>query len=152
MALAPSCDSCLTSARGPNWIHGTSTNPILNLAKQTETAICLIEDVPCIFDQNGQTISMEKATELFESVWSIISDAFKYSNEFCSSISPKRSLKHFFIEKIGEKGLDEESQTLVLQLAEMWGAFIGDPFDQQSLKYFWLEECLDGGKSFPGYA
>jgi hypothetical protein len=102
----------------------------------------------CVFDQCGQSIDMEKATEFFELVWTIISDAFKYSNENCSNISPKTSLKDFFTQKVNEKGLSEEDQTLILQLAEMWGAFIGDPWDQQSLKYFWLEECLDGGE-FP---
>jgi hypothetical protein len=138
----------LTSPRGPNWIHGTLANPILNLAKQTETAICLVEDSMCVFDQSGQSIDVEKATEFFELVWTIISDAFKYSNENCANISPKTSLKDFFMQKVYEKGLSEEDQTLILQLAEMWGAFIGDPWDQQSLKYFWLEECLDGGELF----
>jgi hypothetical protein len=118
----------------------------LDLAKQTDTALCLIEDNTCVFDQNGQAIGMEKAAEHFDLVWAIISDAFKYSNEDFANISPKASLKDFFIEKIGEKGLSKEDQALILQMAEMWGAFIGDPWDKQSLKYFWLEECLDGGK------
>ncbi|KAK4078871.1 hypothetical protein Purlil1_11809 [Purpureocillium lilacinum] len=26
----------------------------------------------------------------------------------------------------------------------MWGSFIGDCWEEQSLKWFWLEECLDG--------
>lgn len=89
---------------------------------------------------------MEKAAEHFDLIWAIISDAFKYSNENFANISPKASLKGFFIEEIREKGLSKEGQALILQMAEMWGAFIGDPWDKQSLKYFWLEECLDGGK------
>ena len=139
----------LLKARGPNWVHGTLTNPILNLAKETGTVLCLIEDNTCVFDQNGQALSTQKATDLFDLVWVIISDAFKYSNEDFSNISPKASLKDFFTKKIREKGLSREDQALILQMAEMWGAFIGDPWDKQSLKYFWLEECLDGGKPFP---
>jgi hypothetical protein len=122
------------------------TNPIINLAKETGTALCLIEDSPLVFDQNGQVIGTEKADNHMEMVWSIISDAFKYSNEDCSNISPKKSLSDFFGEKVRETGLSEEDQTLILHMAEMWGAFIGDPLEKQSLKYFWLEECLDGGK------
>lgn len=99
-----------------------------------------------VFDQCGQAIESGKADESFELVWSIIAEAFKYSNDECSRISPKTSLKDFFTEKVSEKGFNDEDQTLILQMAEMWGAFIGDPWDKQSLKYFWLEECLDGGK------
>jgi hypothetical protein len=118
----------------------------LNLAKQTETALAAVEDSACIFGQNGEVISNEKATELLDLVWEVIREAFKYSNEDCAIISPERSLKDFFLDQVCEKGLSEEDQTLVLQMAEMWGAFIGDPLERQSLKYFWLEECLDGGE------
>ena len=45
-----------------------------------------------------------------------------------------------------ERGLEGEERKLVMQIGEMWGAFIGDPWERQSLKYFWLEECLDGGE------
>jgi hypothetical protein len=78
-------------------------------------------------------------------MWSIISDAFKFSNENCSKISPKTSLKDFFMQKLSESELSGDDRTLILQIAEMWGGFIGDQWDKQSLRYFWLEECLDGG-------
>jgi hypothetical protein len=118
----------------------------LNLAKQTGTALSIVEDHACIFDQNGEVIGHDIATELLDLVWEIIREAFKYSNEECSNISPEKSLKDFFIEQVAEKRLSAEDQMLVLQMAEMWGAFIGDPLERQSLKYFWLEECLDGGE------
>jgi len=28
----------------------------------------------------------------------------------------------------------------------MWGDFVGEPIEKQSMKYFWLEECIEGGK------
>jgi hypothetical protein len=145
--LYQDCELVLTySSRGPNWIHGTLNNPILNLAKQTGTALVTVEDQACVFDQKGEVINNDKATELLDLVWEIIREAFKYSNEECWNIAPEKSLKDFFIEQVVEKGLSEEDQMLVLQMAEMWGAFIGDPLERQSLKYFWLEECLDGGE------
>lgn len=138
----------LILSRGPSWIHGTLTNPILSIAKKTETTLCLNNDNACVFDQTGKTITTEKATAFFDIVWCTISDAFKYSNDNCSNISPKTSLKDFFLEKALENGIIEDDQTLIFQMAEVWGGFIGDPWDKQSLKYFWLEECLDGG-GFP---
>jgi hypothetical protein len=48
------------------------------------------------FDQNGHPLSPQKPTEIFDIVWAIISEAFKYSNENCASIPPELSLKDFF--------------------------------------------------------
>lgn len=99
-----------------------------------------------MYDPQGLPISREKVTDGFEKVWSIISDAFKYSNEDSANIAPSVSLKDFFRGKVAEQTLCSDDQDLILLLAEMWGAFIGDPWERQSLKWFWLEECLDGGK------
>jgi predicted NAD/FAD-dependent oxidoreductase len=30
----------------------------------------------------------------------------------------------------------------------MWGAFVGSPIQTQSLRFFWLEECIDGENLF----
>lgn len=87
----------------------------------------------------------EKAKKHSELVWGIISDAFKYSNEQSDTIPPDRSLMEFFETKIKEKDLNGPSSRLVLQMARIWGDFVGDPIERQSLKYFWLEECIDGG-------
>ena len=38
---------------------------------------------------------------------------------------------------------------LLLQMAELCGAFVGSPVYRQSLKFFWLEECIDGGTYSP---
>ncbi|KAL4958202.1 hypothetical protein BDW69DRAFT_191026 [Aspergillus filifer] len=114
---------------GPNWIHGTSTNPILRLANRTGTVLCRIVESPCIFKTDSQLMSKTKATELLDILWDIISKAFKYSNEHCVSISPTRSLQDFVIEKACHLGLSVEDQALILQIAEI-------------LKHFWLEECF----------
>lgn len=81
-----------------------------------------------------------------ELVWEIISEAFKYSNQNSASIPPEKSLVDFFRSAIREKALDEPSSDLVLQMAQLWGAFVGEPIEKQSLKFFWLEECIEGGK------
>ena len=61
------------------------------------------------------------------------------------SIPPDRSLRDFFVEQLEQKDLTEAEKKTVLQMGEMWGAFVGAPYESQSLKFFWLEECIDGG-------
>ena len=139
-AALPS-DDC----RGPNWIHGTDSNPILDLAHETKTVTSSTGEASCTIDETGRPMGQETANSLSEIVWGTIADAFKYSND-SSSIPPDKSLRDFFVEKLAEKDLPQEDKKTVLQMAQMWGAFIGDPYEQQSLKYFWLEECIDGGK------
>ena len=39
-------------------------------------------------------------------------------------------------------------RALLLQEAEAWGAFVGGPIQRQSLKFFWLEECIEGENPF----
>lgn len=136
--------SCLNVYRGPNWIHGTNNNPILDLAKETHSITCSIGEASAIIDQTGNRLDDQKARELTEVMWGIIADAFKYSHE-ADDISPNRSLKDFFEESLAVKDMSEIDKVLSLQLAETWGAFIGDAWERQSLRYFWLEECIEGG-------
>ena len=79
---------------------------------------------------------MEKgrAKEHNDIVWSIIDDAFKLSSKNSHSIPQSKSLMDFFKEKVKEKGLDENSQKLVLYMTRIWGDFIGDSIEKQSLK------------------
>ena len=110
----------LTCHSGANWIHGTDKNPILDLAKETNTATCSVGEVSCTYDEDGHLMDPEKAGAISEMVWGTISDAFKYSNE-SSSIPADRSLKDYFVEKLDEKDIDEEQKRLVVQAAEMFG-------------------------------
>lgn len=140
--------TCASKHLGPNWIHGTDHNPILDLARQTNTIACSTGEGSLTYDEYGNILDPGVANAASDVFWGMVADAFKYSNENDSSsaILPDRSLKDFFVEGLEEKGLGEADKKVVLQMAELWGAFIGDPVDRQSLKYFWLEECIDGGK------
>lgn len=130
---------------GPNWIHGTDHNPILDLAVETNTTTYSIGERQSVLDSQGKLMNATKATEYSELVWGIIADAFKYSNEDSASTPPNKSLMDYFKEKVREKDLGEDEQKVILQMAQMWGAFVGEPVDRQSLKFFWLEECIEGG-------
>ena len=42
----------------------------------------------------------------------------------------------------------ERRRELVLQMAHLWGAFVGTSVARQSLRFFWLEKSLDGEDVF----
>lgn len=82
-------------------------------------------------------------------MWLILKQAFKHSAENTSTIEPNESLLDFFSMKVKETfpNDDESSQRKVLlQMISTWGAFVGREVATQSLKFFWLEECIDGGE------
>jgi hypothetical protein len=135
---------------GPNWIHGTQENPMLEIAKDTHTAIGHWDSRSYVFDENGTLMPLEIGERYSKIMWDIILDAFRHSNKCSVDIHPDESLWDFFLAHIGVKipSTEEEyeaKRALVLQMAEMWGAFVGSPIERQSLKYFWLEECIEGG-------
>ncbi|KAF2140643.1 uncharacterized protein K452DRAFT_327467 [Aplosporella prunicola CBS 121167] len=137
---------------GPNWIHGTEDNPILDLAKETGTITHAWDGRQCVYNQQGEQLSEQVAAEAEETIWSIIGDAMAYSREHSASIPASKSLLDYIKEKtqgmyLNEKS-DEKRRELLHRVAEMWGAFVGSPVESQSLKFFWLEECIDGENLF----
>jgi hypothetical protein len=111
-----------------------------------------------VFDYLGNHMSEKEAAENTETVWTIIEQAMKYSNEESATIPADKSLYSFFEELVQKliptdgAGAEEEEakrkRETVLHMAEMWGAFVGSPIQKQSLKFFWLEECIDGENLF----
>lgn len=118
----------------------------MDLAHETGTVASSTGEGSDTFDQYGDHMDQKTAKLASDIFWVIVTDAFKFSNSV-SSIPPNRSLHDFFIEKLDEKELSRSEKSIVLQMAQLWGAFIGDPIERQSLKYFWLEECIDGGRA-----
>jgi hypothetical protein len=135
---------------GPNWIHGTNRNPILDLAKQTKTSVGTWDTRSHVFDEDGRLLPLDEAEKYSTLMWDIILEAFNHSNKHCPEISPDESLLDFFRKRVVELIPNtmhdfERQRKIVLQMAELWGAFIGTPITKQSLRYFWLEECIEGG-------
>lgn len=98
----------------------------------------------------------KEAGEISELVWGVIEQAMKYSEDESASIPPNESLYDFFKKKVpelipqemeGDKSVEKKRQ-IVLDMSDMWGAFVGSPIEKQSLKFFWLEECIDGENLF----
>ncbi|KAI9803094.1 MAG: hypothetical protein M1833_001164 [Piccolia ochrophora] len=146
---------------GPNWIHGTQHNPILDVARQTGSSLHSWKEGLNIVDEKGSLLSRSQAKAASDRIWSIINDAFKYSNDFSSSIPPSESLLDYVASRIQEDSasprgdrteLEGQEAALteqqLLWVAQLWGPFIGDAVQRQSLKFFWLEECIEGENLF----
>lgn len=135
---------------GPNWIHGTTDNPMLDLAKQTGTEVGSWDERSYLFDDLGNLFPVDQGEEYASIMWDIVQDAFKHSNAFSAEISETESLHDFFVERLAKKIPESEGnwqrrREIVMQISELWGAFVGSPITRQSLKFFWLEECIEGG-------
>ena len=72
--------------------------------------------------------------------------AFKYSDQHSAAIDPSTSLMDYFREEVPKTEEDPQIIQDTLSCAAMWGAFVGDPIERQSLEFFFLEETIDGGK------
>ncbi|EMR65465.1 putative amine oxidase protein [Eutypa lata UCREL1] len=86
-------------------------------------------------------------------MWEIIEKAFRYSNKHCAEISPNESLWDFFQKEVAKRIPETETdfqrkRDMIFKIAESWGAFVGSHIFTQSLKYFWLEECIEGENLF----
>lgn len=111
-----------------------------------------------VYDTLGKQIPDPEAAEYTELVWTIIEQAVKLSNAKSASIPSEKSLYDHFQEQVKEMiisssdGFSEEEaqkkQQMILQMSEMWGSFVGSPIQRQSLRFFWLEECIDGENLF----
>ncbi|CAK7216062.1 hypothetical protein SCUCBS95973_002677 [Sporothrix curviconia] len=153
---------------GPNWIHGTKDNPILDLVRATETVTCR-HDVDeqgadlggAVFDVEGAIMPLDEGDALSTLMWTIVEEAFVHSHKNCSTIDPRESLYDFFEQRIDahippatasstefEANAIARKRKLVLQMADFWGAFVGSAVGRQSLKYYWLEECIEGENLF----
>lgn len=139
---------------GPNWFHGTKQNPLLEMAKKTGTAVGSWDSKTYVYDEDGQLLSNEEAEMFSTMMWDIIEDAFKYSNLHQEDkIDPAKSLLDFFKERIVAKVPESEpgyerTRHMVVTMSQLWGAFVGSHVSKQSLKFFWLEECIEGENLF----
>ncbi|KAJ5668758.1 hypothetical protein N7462_009828 [Penicillium macrosclerotiorum] len=129
---------------GPNWIHGAGANPIMSIAQATQTDIYDPEGRNLIFSRDGSRLSEEVARQVEEFVWTTISEAFEYSSQQGDLIPADRSLYDFFQEKVQQTAFSAEVQQYCLHACRLWGAYVGDGAERQSLRFFRLEECVDG--------
>lgn len=126
----------------------------MTLAKETGTEIHGWSERQAAFDDGGRMVPENDVAETAETFWSIVSDAFKHSNEHSATIPSSKSLMDFVIDESLKRYNDaspaeaRHKRDMLVREAEMWGGFVGGPTRRQSLKFFWLEECIDGENAF----
>ena len=85
-------------------------------------------------------------------VWDILETSIQRSSEESNSIDPGLSLYDEFVnitQRDVESGdISDYERHLVLEMAQMWGAYVGDGPDKQSMKFFFLEDCIGGDDCF----
>jgi predicted NAD/FAD-dependent oxidoreductase len=133
---------------GPNWIHGNEGNPIVKLAQQTETATMHPPEVTSIFDTTGRQLPEDVAEEIAETMWTSMASAFKFSNDHPGEIDVQTSLFDHLISTLTPAVSDKETLEHVLHETRIWGNFVGDSVERQSLKFFFLEETIDNENAF----
>lgn len=105
-----------------------------------------------VYDENGQIVESSKADQFSDLVWEIVDEALNFSEKYPDQIPETMSLFDFFEKRARELFPDEpRDQKLLLNMSQVWGAYIGHPVEKQSLKFAWMERCCVGGisKSFP---
>lgn len=106
-----------------------------------------------MLDGTGYLVPAETSNKILERVWTTLDKAIEYSTEHSKSIDVSASLFDFFTSEANKLALageiGEYERGLFLGMAEMWGAYVGDRVEKQSLKFFFLEDCIDGGENSP---
>ncbi|PYH92078.1 amine oxidase [Aspergillus ellipticus CBS 707.79] len=133
---------------GPNWIHGTGKNPIAAVAEATGTVLADFEGNQALIATDGKVLDDDLASKIADVMWTTIEKAFEYSNTHKETIPADRSLLDFLREQVDKTDLSTTEKALCVETSRMWGAYVGDPIERQSLKFFCLEECIDGNNYF----
>ena len=134
---------------GACWIQGPQGNPIVDLAEKARSKTVACGAVDSICDSNGVWLNSETARNYYEEVWEILELAGDKSCREAASLSDSAKMMDFFRQEVGRRlsraKQPEAYEALMLQIVEMWGAFMGDECENQGLKNFWLEAGLEGG-------
>lgn len=139
----------LTSVhRGPNWIHGARNNPIADLSTSSKTITHAWGGLQNVIDTSGEPLDEKLIGKISDFIWTTVEDAYEYSRSNKNSIPADKSLFDFIKERLEKAEFSEVEKEKCLELSKLWGSYIGSPIDRQSLRFFFLEECLEGSMSF----
>ncbi len=117
----------------------------------TKTPLHKWNNKQLLFDSDGKALPSEKTDRLSTLLWEVIEEAFSFSDterqkNGGKDIPVSDSLYDFVTRRAKEVLEDEEEQKLLIQMSEMWGAYVGEPIWRQSLRFAWMEECCGGGE------
>lgn len=127
----------------------TGDNPIVEVAKETGTPVHQWKESTLLVDGEGRLVAPAEANKALKQVWEILEKAIEHSKSRNGEIHTSASLWNFFegwCDRAFQNGeMSGKDVELVLGMSQMWGAYVGDRVEVQSLKYFYLEDCIEGG-------
>jgi hypothetical protein len=134
---------------GANWIHSTDSNPILQLAHETNTQLFWRPPTQAVVGSDGRRRDAKTTAYIRERFWAYVDRAYEYNAEHVATIDPETSLMDY----IKEEAIREFSQQPdflrdLLNEAQRFGQFIGNPIDTQSLKFLCMEDGAGGTDAF----
>lgn len=128
----------------------TGYNPIVELAKETGTPLHRWKESTLLVDGEGHLVASFEANKALKQVWAILEAAIEHSTNGNEDIHYSENLYSFFeswCDRALQAGdMNRQEVELVLGMSQMWGAYVGDSVELQSLKYFYLEDCIEGGR------
>ncbi|OKL61598.1 hypothetical protein UA08_03159 [Talaromyces atroroseus] len=129
---------------GANWIHGTEGNPIDQISRVSNTTTCEWDGRETIYDTSGKLLDEATTMKLAEWMWTTIDEGFEYSTKKQDHIPPSMSLYDFCCQQLEKTSFTVEEKAACKEFAKFWGAYVGEPVERQSMKFFCLEECIEG--------
>ena len=134
---------------GASWIHGTQHNPIVHLAEKARSTTVACGAVYSICDSKGVWLSSNTARRYYREVWEILEMAIYESRKETTSLPDSAKMMDFFRQEVESRRSQakqpEVYESLMVQIVEMWGAFMGSECETQGLKNLWLDAGLEGG-------
>jgi len=123
---------------------------VYKLATDTNTPLHHWNNKQLIFNPAGEPLPAEQTERLSTLLWEIIDEAFKFSEKARDEddgkgIPSQDSLQDFIRRRAEEVVADEVERKLLVQMSEVFGAYVGEPVWKQSLRFAWMEECCGGG-------
>lgn len=127
-------------------MHGTQNNPIIDISKLSKAITHEWGSRQTIFSTAGTPHDDKTIDKITNCLWNIIDEAFEHSRINKYNIPANESLLDFILKKLETANLDQHEKDACLEMSKLWGAYVGDSIQSQSLRFLFLEECLEGSK------
>ena len=130
---------------GANWIHEPNENPIMMIAKETNTVLFPRPAGAALVDSCGQPLPSAYALKLRTAIEEVFTQGSEYSCKHSTEIDPNRSIMDYVREQVRNKFRDQPELVQILyREAERRGMWDGDPTSCLSLKHQCLKEGPGG--------
>jgi NAD(P)-binding Rossmann-like domain len=128
---------------GPNWIHGTFLNPLMPLAKLTETQLAYTDESRAkVYTSSGEQLPEKLSQLLFERIWQYSAEGVAYSTRD-PTIAPELSFYDFCLNCLAaDETLDLPAKVIAAEMVALLNDFTATDARNQSLRHYQVEACL----------